>query len=385
MDKKDVDKKIKRIGIDARFYGPTGKGLGRYTKEIVDRVLAADDINEYVVFLYKENFSEFTAVGPRIRKVLVKARWYSFSEQIIMPWLIRREKLDLMHFPHFNVPLVCPAKFVVTIHDLILTRHPTQRATTLNPIFYKIKYFVYKVIIKSAIKRARKIIAVSQFTKNDIINQFKVNEKRITVTLEGIASEFKDDLKKNDKNVLLRYNIKEPYLLYVGNAYPHKNLEWLMGVFTAIRREKPALHLVLVGKDDYFYSRLKKIVEKTESGHILFPGYIPDSDLRAVYRLSLAYVFPSLYEGFGLPPLEAMANGCPVITSGRTSMPEILGEAAMYFDPENKEEMIRQVDRVMSDQDLRLTLINKGFEQAKKYSWDNCARQTLEIYNEVFS
>jgi len=379
---KDVNKNKKRIGIDARFYGPTGKGLGRYTKEVLDRILAMDTVNEYVVFLYKENFSEFTSVNPRVKKVLVRARWYSFAEQLLMPYLIWREHLDLMHFPHFNVPLFCPVRFIVTIHDLILTKHPTQRATTLNPTFYKIKYGLYKIVISLAIKRARRIIAVSEFTRNDIIRQFKVNKDRITVTLEGVATEFKDNLKKNDKNVVVRYNIKEPYLLYVGNAYPHKNLEWLARVFFEFSKKRPELKLVLVGKDDYFYSRLKTQVSAAAYGNILFPGYIPDDDLAEIYRRALAYIFPSLYEGFGLPPLEAMANGCPVVSSDRTSMPEILGKAALYFDPRNDDEITRQLEKIISDANLRETLIRRGYEQARKYGWNDCAKKTLEIYNQ---
>lgn len=380
---KDVNKKIRRIGIDARFYGPVGKGLGRYTKEVLDRILIKDTVNEYVVFLCQDNFSEFTSANPRMKKVLVRARWYSLAEQFLMPYLIWREGLDLMHFPHFNVPFFCPVKFIVTIHDLILTKHSTERATTLNPLFYKIKYFAYKMIIQSAIKRARRIIAVSEFTKNDIMEQFKVNKDRVSVTLEGVAADLKDNLKKNDKNVVLRYNIKEPYLLYVGNAYPHKNLEWLAQTFAELNKKRPELNLVLVGKDDYFYSRLKARLSRAGTRNILFPGYIPDDDLAEIYRQAVAYIFPSLYEGFGLPPLEAMANGCPVLSSDRTSMPEVLGEAALYFNPENKEDAIGRVEKLIGDENLRQDLIRRGHEQVKKYSWEDCARETLDIYNKI--
>ena len=157
-------KKTKRIGIDARFYGPIGKGLGRYTQEVVDRVTCLDKESEYIIFLSKENFKEFVSDNPKVKKVLADVRWYTLAEQIIMPYLIWRARLDLMHFPHFNVPVLTPVKFVVTIHDLILTKFPTIRATTLNPIFYKIKNWVYKIVIWLAIKRAKEVIAVSCFT-----------------------------------------------------------------------------------------------------------------------------------------------------------------------------------------------------------------------------
>ena len=134
-----MKKKIKKIGIDARFYGPVGKGLGRYTQEVVDNILAMDKENDYVIFLSKENFASFKSPNGRVKKVLVKARWYTLAEQTIMPYLVLKESLDLMHWPHFNVPILCPVKFIVTIHDLILTKFPTTRATALGPLFYRIK------------------------------------------------------------------------------------------------------------------------------------------------------------------------------------------------------------------------------------------------------
>jgi hypothetical protein len=147
---------VKNIGIDARFYGPLGKGLGRYVQEITDKVVAMDSDNNYVIFLAPENFDEFIAFGPRVRKVRVAARWYTLGEQLEMPFLVWREKIDLMHYPHFNVPIFTPSKFVVTIHDLILTKFPTVRASTLSPWLYKIKNLAYHLVITLAIARAKK-------------------------------------------------------------------------------------------------------------------------------------------------------------------------------------------------------------------------------------
>src|SRR6056297_41631 len=203
---------LKRIGIDARMYGPLGKGLGRYTQEIVDRVVEMDPENQYVVFLTRENFDEFQPKSDRIKKVKTNIRWYSLAEQILLPFYIKKEKLDLMHFPHFNVPLLTPVKFVVTIHDLILTKFPTIRASTLSPWLYKIKNFFYKVVIKTAVKRAKRIIAVSEFTKKDIAKQFRVKPDKIRVTYEGVADLAKGGNSSsvsglNDTDTLLSYNI----------------------------------------------------------------------------------------------------------------------------------------------------------------------------------
>lgn len=395
-------KKIKRIGIDARFYGPVGKGLGRYTQEIIDNVIKIDEVNEYVIFLSEENFDEFSSENKKVKKVLTPIKWYTAAEQIMFPYYILRERLDLMHFPHFNVPILTPVKFVVTIHDLILTKFPTARATTLGPLTYKIKNWGYKIVIWLAVKRAKAIIAVSNFTKNDVIKRFKIDGKKVIVTYEGVANLAKgrDTIftkKIDDKKTLLGYNIDKPFLLYVGNAYPHKNLEGLIRVYNKIRQSKTNditdIRLVLVGKEDYFYKRVENYAHKlglwnknqveNSSSPIVFPGYVPDTELETLYKKALVYVFPSFYEGFGLPPLEAMAKGAAVVSSNKSSLPEILGEAAIYFNPENENEMQKQIERVINNEELRQDLIKKGYGQVKKYSWWECARETCEVYNKV--
>jgi len=379
--------KTKRIGIDARFYGPVGKGLGRYTKEVVDKVVISDRENEYIVFLSQENFDEFVSDNLKVKKVLANVYWYTLAEQIIMPYLIWRAHLDLMHFPHFNVPVLTPVKFVVTIHDLILTKFPTIRATTLSPLFYKIKNRIYRIVIWLAIKRAKIVIAVSQFTKDDIVRQFKIKPDKVVVTYEGVSGLLNKKLGgfSNDKEILLGYNISSPFLLYVGNAYPHKNLEGLVKVFSVIHGKRPNLSLVLVGRQDYFYKRVQEFTEKYwgEKSPVIFPGFVPDKNLKFLYSQALAYVFPSFYEGFGLPPLEAMAGGCPVVSSNKSSLPEILGEAAIYFNPEDEGEMIKQIEKIIEDKNLRQELVKRGYEQVKKYSWEKCAQETLGVYGEV--
>lgn len=385
------------IGVDARFYGPLGKGLGRYTQEVVDNVIkiTQDQPVDYVIFLSPANFDEFVCPNENVRKELIKARWYSLAEQFEVPYKWRRAKIDLMHFPHFNVPLLKMGPYIVTIHDLILTKFPTVRATTKAPFIYWLKDKAYRLVIRSAIRRAKKVITVSEFTKRDLITQFKTSEDKIAVTYEGVANLTKggDSLfvaKLDNQSTLELYNIRGPYLLYVGNAYPHKNLEGLVRVFAELRKEHPYLRLVLVGKEDFFYDRVRLYAQHLnlwqKDNHntpVVFPGYVPDVDLEALFQEAALYVFPSLYEGFGLPPLEAMAYGCPVASSNCASMPEILGGAAAYFDPKNEEEMRTVISNLLNNQVAREELITLGKQHVKKYNWWECARLTAEIYQKV--
>ncbi|MFA6513966.1 MAG: glycosyltransferase family 1 protein [Patescibacteria group bacterium] len=390
-----------RIGIDARFYGPIGKGLGRYTQEVVDNIIKINsagsrDNFEFVIFLSPDNFDEFTVNDVSIKKVMLNIRWYSWREQIIMPFYIWREKLDLMHFPHFNVPIFTPVKFVFTLHDLILTHFPTIRATTKNIFVYRLKNLAYRLVTKSAIWRAEKIITVSEFTKKDIIHNFKIEADKIIVTYEGVANlaHGRDSLfiaKLNSREMLDKYHIGGNFLLYVGNAYPHKNLETLVRVFSRLHAIKPEIKLVLVGKEDYFYERIHEFAHSLNlwqkeniNSPIVFAGYVPDAQLEIMYQEARAYIFPSLYEGFGLPPLEAMAKGCPVASSDRASLPEILGEAAVYFNPEDESDILAKIIMILDNNDFRESLKLKGSEQVKKYNWWECANETLDVYRKIF-
>jgi len=389
------------IGIDARFYGPIGKGLGRYVQEVVDNIIkissAEDDggIFKYVIFLSPENFDEFTSENEKVKKVKLDCPWYGWREQLVMPFYLWREKLDLIHFPHFNVPILTPGRFVVTIHDLILTNFPTVRATTRRRLMYYLKNIAYRAVIYFALVRSQKIITVSNFTKEDIINNFGVRSEKILVIYEGVANLAKgmDSLfvaKLDSREILDQYRIPENFLLYVGNAYPHKNLEKLLKVFSRLHIQRPDLRLVLVGRSDYFYERIKSVAaslnlwqEANHNSAVIFPGYVPDAQLEVFYQAARAYVFPSLYEGFGLPPLEAMAQGCPVISSDRASLKEILGEAAIYFNPEDEDDMLSSINDILNNSEKRHDLIEQGKKQSKKYHWWDCARETLTVYENI--
>jgi len=376
MNKKSQEKK-RIIGIDARFYGPRQKGLGRYVQKLVDNLEKVDSSNQYIIFLRKENWSEYQPKNPNFKKVLANYPWYGFKEQFLMPFKIWQQKIDLMHFTHFNLPVFCFSPFVVTIHDLVLRRFPTRRASKLSPIGYWLKNLAYRIVISSAISRSKKIITVSNYTKGDILEYFKVDPDKIEVIYEGRPD-------KSVKDTTVKSNIAKPYLLYVGNAYPHKNLERLIFAFKKLVNDhQMSLRLVLVGEMDYFYKRLKDTCPRALLDKIIFTDFLPDDDLNTLYQNASVYVFPSLYEGFGLPPLEAMSHDLPVVSSKAACLPEILGQAAIYFNPENIEEMADQIKKVLVDEKVRQKLVSLGQQRIKEYNWTKAALQTLELYRAV--
>ena len=387
------EKQKVRIGIDARFFNLENKGLGRYTNELVhwlDRLnqkkrdtLKDSTRIEYYLFMLTKDFKNFQPQAKNIHKVEANFRWYSFAEQIKYPFLLRKYNLDLMHFPHFNVPIFYGRKFMVTIHDLILFHYPTIKNSTLNRFVYWFKLLAYHFSIRLAVKRAFKIIAISEFTKQDIVKTLKVPSEKIVTVLEG-AEFVKNSGQKQEMGgeaIFKKYAIMKPYLLYVGNAYPHKNLERLVLAFDQYQAEHNQLkQLVLVGKDDYFYQRLKQFIEGRRIKNIIITKYVSDGELVCFYREAKAFVFPSLYEGFGLPPLEALMYGVPVLSSKATSLPEILGDKVTYF----KADSVRSIKLALEKSDFMPKITDKEIEEIKqKYSWQKMSEKTIKIYKKI--
>lgn len=374
-----------RIGIDARFYGgEQSKGLGRYTQKLIEYLAQDDHENDYVIFLQADGFQQWNITNPRFTPVLAPYRWYTLAEQICMPWKIWRARVDLMHFPHFNVPLLYCGRFIVTIHDLIILRFPTRRATTLGPMFYAFKQWGGKAVLRHAVQRSQMILTVSEFSKRDIRSAYNVPAEKIHVTYEAADPVRTHVPLEAARRTLATYGIREPYFLYVGNAYPHKNIETLIPVVAQLKqRLNNALPwtFVCVGKMDYFYQRFRTEVQAAGlQEHILFPGFVPDEELPAFYQQCLAYFFPSEYEGFGLPALEAMSYHIPVIAADASCLPEILGDAALYCKPKDISGIINAIEMIAHDDALRRRLIAAGDVQLTRYSWKQMMHDTRELY-----
>lgn len=372
-----------RIGIDARFYGPSSTGLGRYTAELISHLLAHNPDLRLTLFVRRESWSAVPR-DARVERVLFPHRWYSLAEQVLFPRVIRRAQLDLMHFPHFNVPLATPRPFIVTIHDLILHDFPTERATTLGPVQYWLKRQAYHLVIRRAVERAAQVITISNASADSLVRHFHLARERITVTYEGPST-----LPVGvDQRPPAGFSVDSGsrFLLYVGNAYPHKNLEQLLRAFLIVRQRHPRTRLVLVCKDDYFSRRLKTFAVEIglrPSSDTFVTGYVTDEELVWFYRHAAVYVFPSLAEGFGLPALEAMSLDLPVVASNASCLPEVLGDAALYFNPGSADDLAHVVGRVLSDERLRTFLVQRGKQRVARYSWERLASETLAVYRFV--
>jgi glycosyltransferase involved in cell wall biosynthesis len=374
-----------RIAIDARFLG-SGTGIGRYVEQLVlnlekivgDLDRSREDLeNQYFILINKENEDKYQPVGSNFKKVIVNIPWYGWEEQIKLPQVLKKIKPDLVHFPHFNVPFFYNQAFIVSIHDLILTKYPSRRATTLGPLKYFWKNLFYRLVIRHAIHKSRAVITMAEFTKKEIVEKFKIQNSKIKIIYEGVTK-----LRENNNEVdLKKYGINKDFVLYVGNAYPHKNLEFLVQAWKNLKED---YQLVLVGQPDYFYQRLEKmILDLNLKDKVILTGYLSDQELAGLYQQAQAYVFPSLCKGFGLPPLEAMQFNLPVLVSNASCLPEILKDSVLYFCPQNQDDFKEKLNLILSDLELRKKLIRSSQKLLLKYNWQKMAQQTKDIYNNL--
>lgn len=367
-----------RIGIDARFVGPQGTGLGKYTEKLILNLVKIDQVNNYSIFLNKSNW-DLPKLPKNFTKIIANVPWYSLVEQMKMPKIFRSENLDLLHIPHFNVPIFYKGKFIVTIHDLIHHKFSEFAATTKNPLVFKLKRFAYKKVINHAIAGSIKILTPSNFVKEEIIKNFKIDQDKIVVIYEAAEEEY--FTKTNYQLSSTNYQ-----LIYVGNAYPHKNLERLLDAVKILTTHYalPTTHLIIVCPRSVFSQRLRnEIKNRGLEEKVDLKGYLKPQELVKLFQKATAYVFPSLSEGFGIPGTNAMAAGLPVVASNIQSLKEVYGGAALYFDPKDPKDIAEKIRQVLTDTKLRSDLIKKGKAQVKKYSWQKMAKYTLGVYREV--
>ncbi|TAL20063.1 glycosyltransferase family 1 protein [Patescibacteria group bacterium] len=371
-----------RIAIDARFVGTPG-GLGRYSEGLVRALAQTAPDNEFVLFLREAGQRRFEGADSRLIKALAEVPWYSFREQLFLPGVASRARADLIHWTHWNVPLASPRPFVVTIHDLILLDYPTVRATTLAPWFYRFKSAAFRLVLKKAVSRAAAVIVPTEYVRSRVKEIFSLTDKKIFVTGEGLSALPELDAAAAER-IIQGLGLPERYILSLGNAYPHKNLEGLLRAFRRLRPDFPALGLVLAGNDDYFFRRL--VAEARRNGLAENVTFVPSPDDRTVAALhtrAAVYACVSFVEGFGLPALDSLAAGVPVVAARAAALPEVLGAAAEYVRPEEPADIAAGIRRALTDQNLRQMLIAAGRQQVERWSWGETARRTLAVYRKV--
>ncbi len=355
--------------IDARAIGWTG--VGRYIRNLVHALVQLNSPHEFLLAGARSD----QQYVPGLPYTIVDGSYYSWREQLVLGWKLRQIKADLWHFPHFNVPVWLDRPYVVTIHDTTRFFFPGQR----QPGWWQ--QIMYEQVFARAVSHARAVIAVSNTTAQELRN-LPLTLPPITVIPEAVAGDIAAAATREQRTAFRqRLKLTDPYLLFVGVWMSHKNIERLLQAFRLVRQRYPKLHLVITGQPRTGYVDVPALAHHWGVGDgVCLPGLVEAASLPALYAEAAAFVFPSLCEGFGLPPLEAAAQGVPVVASSVSSIPEVMGSAAAYVNPENVDSIARGIRRVLDDTSYRRELVRLGQTQAERFSWRAAAQQTLRLY-----
>jgi len=366
-----------RIGIDARKLHDFG--IGTYIRNLLRQLARLDRQTEFVLFCRPADEESLGSLGENFRAVPETAASYSVAEQLRIPLAVRREAVTLFHAPHYVLPPLVTCRSVVTIHDCIHLMFPQYLPNRMALVYARTS-------ITLAARRATRVLTVSESSKRDILRFVDIPADKIDVIYNAYDERFGIEPREEDVvRVRERYQLHDEFVLYAGNVKPHKNLERLIEAFDLVRkRGLEHLKLVLIGDEISKYAALRRAVCSHQlHKYVRFLGYLPEATLAVMYRLAGVFVFPSLYEGFGLPPLEAMASGTPVVTSNVSSLPEVAGDAAVLVDPYDPQSIAGGIERVLCDESLRRELRAKGLARAKQFSWETSVRRVREIYQQA--
>lgn len=353
-------------------------GIGRYMKCLVEAILTQEPEGDYLLIL-PPGAEDTIQVGSGGAKTIVsRLKYYSIREQIGLPEILRENKVDLLHAPHFMLPLIRPCPSVVTIHDVIGLACKDDLGSRVGRLYYR-------WMISAAVRFADGIITDSNFSRDDIARRLRINPQRIKVIYPGISSDFQrvaDNVQL--EAIQAKYRINYDYIVYAGIYKPRKNHAALLHAFRDLLSSGVEANLVLVGPLKEGEDQLKRLANELEVAEkVVFTGFVDDGDLRALYSAARVYACPSLYEGFGFTVLEAMACGTPVVCSRETSLPEVAGDAAVYADPRNSQEFGQALHSVFSNSKLRDALRERGRINLQRFDWANTAKATLRVYEDV--
>jgi glycosyltransferase involved in cell wall biosynthesis len=366
-----------RIGIDARKLHDFG--IGTYIRNLLRQLSRLDRETDFVILCRPEDREALASLGENFRPVPETAGNYSVAEQVKVPLALRREGVTLFHAPHYVLPPLVRCNSVVTIHDCIHLMFPQYL-----PNRFALAYA--RASIGMAARRATRVLTVSESSKRDILRFVDTQPDKIDVIYNAYDERFGVEPREEDVvRVRERFQLHDEFVLYAGNVKPHKNVERLIQAFHLLRqRGLDHLKLVIIGDEVSRYAALRRAVHKHQlHQNVRFLGYLPEETLAVMYRLAGVFVFPSLYEGFGLPPLEAMASGTPVVTSNVSSLPEVAGDAAILVDPYDPAAIADGIETVLTDERVRREMRRKGLERARQFSWEASVRRVRDIYLEA--
>lgn len=362
-----------KIAIDARMIGWTGPGT--YTKRLLEFLQHIDQTNDYTVLLLKRNWESWEPKSPNFKKLLADFEPYSASEQIGLAYLLYRLKPNLVHFLMPNIPIFYFGRHITTVHDLTLIDYNTSRRVKW---VYAVKRRVFRLVMWVAVRFSAHLITPTKFVKRQIVERYRTDESKITVTYEAV------DTMNTKPESIERYSLPKEFILSVGNFYPYKNLGLVIDALVKLKANGRRVNFVAVGKTDYFTELLKRKAETLGvEDQVVFTGYATTGQLVSLYEKASLYVFPSLSEGFGLPGLAAMAQGVPVLAAKASCLPEVYGDAAMYFDPNDATSLASAITALLDAPAKLLQLKQAGSRQAEKYSWLKMASETLAVYEKL--
>ncbi len=373
-------KNMPKIAVDARMYGPRRwTGVGRYVANLAAELERLDDSHGYVWLVGPEGQTDYDPGAANFHKMAAPEPIYSLAEQWSFLWRLRREKPDLVHFVTPNAPVLWWGRRITTIHDLTLLDYSTDRRQGVARVVGFVKRLVFRVVLSLSIRRSALLLTPSHYVKDKLVERFGVKPENVVVTPLAVSHD-QPESEPIAKLDLKRFGLKNEYILHVGNCYPYKNVGLILEALAQLP-DRPDLQLVLVGRDDPFRLKLKHYATALGvADRIVWAGDVSDAELSALYRGALAYVYPSLSEGFGLQGLEAMDRGVPVLAAYASCLPETCGEAAAYFDPHDAADLTAKLTRIMTDRAWRRQLVAAGYEHVKGFSWEQTAALTLAAY-----
>lgn len=365
-----------KIAIDIRDAGKEKTGKGWYTYNLVHELLKLDKNNQYILYTNSKKNPFPEAENAQLRCIgETSARWHF---QVLKD--LRANPVDLFFAPtSYIIPAFAPKslKVIITVHDLVAFLFPATHSMKAT--------IIERLTLEKALKKARKVLVVSENTQKDLLERFDYPEQNIHETPCAPSDFYREPVDEAElQKAKEKLKLPDKFILAVGTLEPRKNFTTLIKGFVTFKKRHPDFKLVIVGKKGWKFQQIEKTLEEYNmKDEVIFPGYVKGEDLHKIYKLAHAFVFPSLYEGFGIPPLEAMASGCPVVSSNVASLPEVVGDAGLLIDPKNSYKMAEAVADLIDHDTVRNTMIERGYKQAEKFTWQKSAQTALEVFNSL--